>query len=121
MSTRLGVVSRLVCVAAFSAAVVGLAAVAAATVSGQSGSTALGDGIGTPRFTTDESVNNFSANADTIPYWRSSFTDSTNGITYPMTVIGAHRDSEVSTVVPTVIIPMSFTFVTSASHLPSRG
>ena len=87
-------------------------------MSGQSGSAALGDGIGTPRFTTDESVNNFSANADTIPYWRSSFTDPTNGITYPMTMVGAHPDSEVSTVVPTVIIPMSFRFVTSAS--PSR-
>ncbi len=75
-----------------------------------------GDGIGTPMFTTDQSVTNFSANADTIPYWRSSFTDPTNGVTYPFTMVGTNPfQDDVTTTVPTVIIPFSFTFVQSAS------
>jgi hypothetical protein len=75
-----------------------------------------GDGIGTAQFTTDQSVTNFSANAQTIPYFRSSFTDPTNGLTYPYTMVGtnpAHGDAV--TTIPTVVIPMRFTFTSSAT------
>ncbi|HZR26594.1 MAG TPA: hypothetical protein VFA59_23570 [Vicinamibacterales bacterium] len=74
-----------------------------------------GDGIGSPKFATDQSVTNFSATATTIPYWRSSFTDPTNGVTYPITMVGTNPfNGDASTVVPTVIIPMSFTFVSTS-------
>jgi hypothetical protein len=76
----------------------------------------LGDGIGKPKFVTDKSVTNFSANALTIPFFRSSFTDPTNGVTYPYTMVGSDpAGAEVSTTVKTVIIPMRFTFVSSAA------
>ncbi len=74
-----------------------------------------GDGIGVPMFVTDRSVTNFSANAQTIPYWRASFTDPTNGVTYPITMVGTDpSQGNVNTTLPTVIIPMSFIFVNSA-------
>ncbi len=74
-----------------------------------------GDGIGTAQFTTDQSVSNFSATARTVPYWRSAFTDPTNGITYPFTMVGTDPSAgDASTVVPTVIIPFRFEFVASA-------
>ncbi|HEX4204509.1 MAG TPA: hypothetical protein VHZ51_10020 [Ktedonobacteraceae bacterium] len=74
------------------------------------------DGIGTPKYITDGGVSNFSSNADTIPYWRSSFTDPTNGVTYPYTMVGTNPyKGNVTTTVPTVIIPFSFTFAQSAS------
>jgi hypothetical protein len=77
--------------------------------------TSRGDALGTPMFTTDQSVTNFSANADTIPYWRASFTDPSNGVTYPITMVGTNPDTgDVSTSVPTVIIPFRFNFVSSA-------
>jgi hypothetical protein len=74
------------------------------------------DGIGNAKFTTDQGVANFSANATTIPYFRSSFTDPTNGVTYPYTMVGTNpADGDASTTVPTVIIPFRFTFVASSS------
>src|SRR5690349_20729343 len=74
-----------------------------------------GDGIGTAQFTTDQSVSNFSATARTVPYWRSAFTDPTNGVTYPSTMVGTDPAAgDASTVVPTVIIPFRFEFVASA-------
>jgi hypothetical protein len=73
-----------------------------------------GDGIGTPRFSTDLSVTNFSANANTIPYFRSQFTDPTNGRTYAYTMVGTNPASgDHSTTIPTVIIPFRLTFATS--------
>ena len=73
------------------------------------------DGIGTAKYTTAGSVTNFSANANTIPYFRSQFTDPTNGVTYAYTMVGSDpaQGDRVSTV-PTVIIPFSFTFASSA-------
>ncbi|HZC07029.1 MAG TPA: hypothetical protein VE338_15445 [Ktedonobacterales bacterium] len=73
-----------------------------------------GDGIGSPHFTTDQSVTNFSANANTIPYFRSQFTDPTNGATYPYTMVGANPANGGTTTIPTEIIPFSFTFTVSA-------
>jgi len=74
-----------------------------------------GDGVGTPKFGTDQSVTNFSANATTIPYYRSQFTDPTNGVTYAYTMVGSNPSMNKSTTIKTVIIPMSFTFVASSS------
>jgi hypothetical protein len=75
-----------------------------------------GDGIGTAQFATDTSATNFSANATTIPYWRSSFIDPTTGVTYPYTMVGTDPSlGNVTTTVNTVIIPLRFTFVKSAS------
>jgi hypothetical protein len=72
------------------------------------------DGIGTAKFGLDKSVTNFSADATTIPYFRSTFTDPTNGVTYPYTMVGTNpADGGVSTTVPTVIIPFRFVFVAS--------
>ncbi|EFH88661.1 hypothetical protein [Ktedonobacter racemifer] len=73
------------------------------------------DGIGTPEFKSDQSASNFSSNANTIPYWSSSFTDPTNGVTYPFTMVGTNpAKGDVSTTIPTVIIPFRFSFVQSA-------
>jgi hypothetical protein len=75
-----------------------------------------GDGIGKPMFVTDQSVTNFSANARTIPYFRSSFTDPTNGITYPYTMVGTNpAQGDRTTTIKTVIIPMRFTFTLSSA------
>lgn len=74
----------------------------------------LGDGIGTPHFTTTGGVTNFSASATTIPYFRSSFTDPTNGVTYPYTMVGTDpAKGDRTTAVPTVIIPFRFVFALS--------
>src|ERR1700730_629190 len=74
-----------------------------------------GDGIGTAKFTTSGSVTNFSASAKTIPYFRSQFTDPTNGVTYAYTMVGTDPSKgNVTTTIPVVIIPVSFTFATSA-------
>jgi hypothetical protein len=76
---------------------------------------AQGDGIGTAQFTTDGSVTNFSASATTIPYFRSQFTDPSNGATYPYTMVGTDpAKGDATSVIPTVIIPFSFTFVVSS-------
>jgi hypothetical protein len=115
MSTHTRLVTRITAIAAAAASVVVLLPQASRTASGQGTNAATGDGIGTAKFTTDQGVANFSATADTIPYWRSSFTDPTNGITYPFTMVGTDPSAgNVATTVPTVIIPMSFTFVSSA-------
>lgn len=72
------------------------------------------DGLGTPKYATDGGVTNFSARANTIPYFRSSFTDPTNGVTYPYTMVGTNpKAGDVSTTIPTVIVPFRFTFVKS--------
>ena len=73
-----------------------------------------GDGIGTPKFTRLGSVTNFSATARTIPYFRSQFTDPTNGRTYPYTMVGTDPGlGDVTTTIPAVIIPISFNFEAS--------
>jgi len=72
------------------------------------------DGIGTAKFGLDRKVTNFSANANTIPYFRSSYVDPTNGVRYPYTMVGTNpATSNATTTVPTVIIPFDFIFVNS--------
>jgi hypothetical protein len=67
-----------------------------------------GQVIGTAKFGTDGSAANFSADATTIPYWRSSFT--WNGTTYPYTMVGANPNTNSSTTVTTWVIPLKFNF-----------
>ena len=62
----------------------------------------------------------------TIPYWSSSFTDPTNGVTYPFTMVGADPRTGASTTVPTEIVPLRFDFVagnqnTQSLALPEFG
>src|SRR5579862_4125000 len=49
-----------------------------------------GDGIGTAKFKTADAVTNFSASAVTVPYFRSQFTDPTNGVTYAYNMVGTN-------------------------------
>src|SRR5215471_3860491 len=50
--------------------------------------------------------------ATTIPNWSFQFTDPTNGVAYPITMVGSHpRSGNVSTTVHTVIVPLKINFV----------
>jgi len=80
----------------------------------QNNAPAFVDGIGTAKFGLDKSATNFSADATTIPYFRSTFTDPTNGVTYPYTMVGTNpANGDATTTVPTVIIPFNFVFINS--------
>jgi hypothetical protein len=48
--------------------------------------------------------------ARTIPYWTFDATDPTNGITYPLTMVGSDPSLGAPTVIPTVIIPIRLNF-----------
>ncbi len=70
-----------------------------------------GDGIGTAKFEEQSLSGVVSKTANTIPSWTSSFTDPTNGKTYHYTMVGTDpTKGDVSTTIPTVIVPMNFTF-----------
>lgn len=108
--------SRRTIVITASAAALGAALVAApGGPSGAATSDALkGDGIGTAKFTT-EGGGNMSPTAVTIPWFGSKFTDPTNGRTYQFSMVGTDPSKgDVTTTIPTVIIPMRFTFDASA-------
>jgi hypothetical protein len=66
-----------------------------------------------PRFATEGGVApQFLANARTIPHFTFSYTDPTNGVTYPITMVGSDpRSGNVSTTVKTVIVPLKLNFV----------
>jgi hypothetical protein len=68
------------------------------------------DPNGTPTFTTEGSVASFRTSR-TVPYWSGSFTDPTNQVTYPFTMVGSDPGSGGSTTVATEIIPLKFNFV----------
>jgi hypothetical protein len=89
--------------------------VAPSATSGAATSDALkGDGIGTAKFMT-EGGGNMSPTADTIPWFGSQFTDPSNGKTYQYSMVGTNpANGNATTTIPTVIIPMRFTFVASA-------
>ncbi|HEX3508212.1 MAG TPA: hypothetical protein VHW94_07475 [Candidatus Dormibacteraeota bacterium] len=55
----------------------------------------------------------------TVPYWSSTFTDPTNGVAYPFTMVGSDPRLGQSTTVDTRIIPLSFTFVAGAQDVSS--
>src|SRR5580765_7901348 len=64
----------------------------------------------TPTFVRDEGNNSF-LSSRTIPFWSSSFTDPTNNVTYPFTMVGTDPRLGGSTTVATTIIPLKFNFV----------
>jgi hypothetical protein len=74
-----------------------------------------GDGIGTAKFKEQALSGTVSSRAETIPTFTSSFTDPTNGKTYHYTMVGTDPSKgDVTTTIPTVIIPMRFAFDVSA-------
>lgn len=96
------------------ASLLGVAALAATLTLGAGHAKAdapLDDGYGTPTFTTGDSVPAGLRTTRTIPYWSSAFTDPTNGVTYPYTMVGTDpRAGDVSTTIPVTIIPLAITF-----------
>src|ERR1041384_6806749 len=63
------------------------------------------DATAKPMFTTEGGATPFRT-SKTIPYWSSTFTDPTNGVTYPYTMVGTNAfTSNATTTVPTVVIP----------------
>jgi hypothetical protein len=54
---------------------------------------------------------------NTVPHWFGSFTDPTNGVTYGYNMVGSGdpRTTQSTTTIPTVIIPLNFTFSTGQS------
>jgi hypothetical protein len=101
------------------AAILAAGTLVAATTTSQAAPAASGDHIGTPKFEDQPSASGVvSKNAITIPNWTSSFTDPTNGKTYHYTMVGTNPASgDVSTSVPTVIIPMNFNFESTGVSL----
>jgi hypothetical protein len=68
------------------------------------------DATAKPKFTTEGGTSSFRT-AKTIPYWSSSFTDPTNGVTYPYTMVGTNPfTGNDQTTVPSAIIPFNFVF-----------
>jgi hypothetical protein len=65
-----------------------------------------------PKFMTEGGVDpQYLVNARTIPHWSFQFTDPTNGVTYPITMVGSDARSGGSTTVHTVIVPLKMNFV----------
>jgi hypothetical protein len=68
------------------------------------------DATAKPMFTTVDGTTAFRTST-TIAYWSSSFTDPTNGVTYPYTMVGTSPFAgNGQTTIPTVIIPFNFVF-----------
>jgi hypothetical protein len=60
----------------------------------------------------------------TVPHWTSSFTDPTNQVSFPFTMVGSDPRLGGSTTVDTVIVPLKFKFVAGSqdvSMLTARG
>jgi hypothetical protein len=94
------------------AAIIAAGTLVAATTTSEAAPAAKGDHIGTPKFEDQPSASGVvSKNAITVPNWTSQFTDPTNGKTYHYTMVGTNpTQGDVTTTVPTVIIPMNFNF-----------
>jgi hypothetical protein len=68
------------------------------------------DATAKPMFTSVGGATAFRT-SQTIPYWSASFTDPTNGVTYPYTMAGTNPyDGDGSTTIPTAVIPFRFVF-----------
>jgi hypothetical protein len=67
-----------------------------------------------------------SSKARTVPHWSGTFTDPTNQVTYPFTMVGSDPRLGRSTTVATRIIPLKFKFVAGAQdvsvlNVPARN
>ncbi len=68
------------------------------------------DATATPKFITEGGATPFRT-TKTIPYWSASFTDPTNGVTYPYTMVGTNPfTGNGQTTVPIAIIPFRLVF-----------
>lgn len=116
-SRNLGVAWALACAALVASALVPSAGVFAAgpadeTSSSSADSSDHGDGE--------------SGKLRTVPHWSGSFTDPTNQVTYPFTMVGSDPRLGQSTTVATTIIPLKFKFVAGAQdvsvlNVPARN
>lgn len=92
----------------------GLVAVLAAALAASAASGASGRAKADvrPEFTTEGGVaSQFLQNAITIPHWSFQYTDPTNNVTYPITMVGSDPRGGGSTTVHTVIVPLKMNFV----------
>jgi hypothetical protein len=102
---------RLRLLAAFGPALLAAGAVAA-SASNAFASTATAKSEGEALFATDGSVTpQFLAGAQTVPHFTFSYTDPTNHVTYPITMVGTDPRQGGTTAVHTVIIPFQMNFV----------
>jgi hypothetical protein len=109
---------RLRVLAAFGPALLAAGAVAA-SASSAFANTATTQPEGEALFTTQGSVApQFLAGATTIPHWTFQYTDPTNGVTYPITMVGTDPRVGGSTTIHTVLIPLKMNFV-AAGQDPS--
>ncbi|HEX3222733.1 MAG TPA: hypothetical protein VHR35_09200 [Nocardioides sp.] len=93
---------------------------ASTTTSDAAGNAAAkGDNIGVPKFEDQPSASGVvSKNAITIPSFTSKFTDPSNGKTYHYTMVGTDPSKgDVSTTIPTLIVPMNFNFRATGTSL----
>jgi hypothetical protein len=102
------------------AALIGAALLPATTAFAADVLPASPDAEGTPTFTTEGGVNGLRTTR-TVPYWSSSFTDPTNQVTYPFTMVGSDPRLGGSTSVPTEIIPLRFNFVAGSQDVTALG
>ena len=92
------------------AALAAVAAVFTATASAKTPLPVRDTAGDTPEFSSQGGVTPL-ANANTIPFWGSQFTDPTNGVTYPYTMVGTNPfTGSSSSTVPTDIIPLRLVF-----------
>src|SRR5258708_35145637 len=75
------------------------------------------DGAGASSPDSSEHGNASTRAPRTVPYWSSSFTDPTNHVSYPFTMVGSDPSLGESTTVETRIIPLNFTFVAGAQDV----
>ena len=104
---------RLRVLAAFGPAILTAAGVfASVSASSAFAGTATAQPEGQALFTTQGSVApQFLASATTIPHWTFQFTDPTNGVTYPITMVGTDPRVGGSTTIHTVLVPLKMNFV----------
>jgi hypothetical protein len=83
------------------------------------GSSGNSDHLGNPKFEEQPSATGVvSKDAITIPNFTSTFTDPSNGKTYHYTMVGTDpTKGDVTTTIPTMIIPMNFTFQATGAVL----
>jgi len=115
---------RIRLLAAFGPALLAAGAVAA-SASNAFASTATAQPEGQALFTTQGGVApQFLAGASTVPHWTFQFTDPTNGVTYPITMVGTDPRVGGPTTIHTVIIPLKMNFVAAGqdpSSLVNQG
>ena len=116
---------RLRVLAAFGPALLAAGAVAG-SASNAFAATATAQPEGQALFTTQGGVApQFLAGATTIPHWTFQYTDPTNNVTYPITMVGTDpRSADKTTTIHTVIIPLKMNFVAAGqdpSSLVNQG